>query len=140
MTIAEKLLEDPVLGVGGPKSPRAPLSLAKSIPWTKHHSPPAIAISSPEDFLEAHSSLQPLVEEAKDRLLSAFGDSTKVTLKLFRDPDDPAPAPELFVVANVLMEPADAIAAMEKVELDWWFDQLDRSDGLVHITFKHRAE
>lgn len=115
-------------------------SFGESFPWPKWHDLSPIAISSPEDFLEVHSSLQPLVEEAKDRLLSAFGDSTKVTLKLSRDPDDPAPAPELFVVANVLMEPADAIAAMEKVELDWWFDQLDRSDGLVHITFKHRAE
>lgn len=140
MTIAARLLEDPILGLGGTKSPRAPLFPAKSVPWLKRQAPSLITISSPEDFLAVHPSLRALVDDARVRLLSAFGNSTVVTLKLFRDPDDPAPAPELFVVANVLMEPADAIAAMEKFELDWWFDQLDRSEGLVHITFKHRAE
>lgn len=115
---------------------RPQFSVYHGVDWRRRPSPGTI--DSPEAFLRSYPHLAPLVEECKERLTEAFGTSTRVFLGLLSDTEDVS-SPELIITASTLLDPDAAIAAMETLEDQWWFDQFERSEGRVHVAFQHRA-
>lgn len=81
-----------------------------------------------------------LIEEAKQKLQDAFGSTAEIYTKLSIDPSEPKAAPITFVVARVSMSTAQSSAIMDRLDEEWWLDQLDRAEGKVNITFEHRAD
>ncbi len=79
-----------------------------------------------------------LIEEARIRLNQAFGPSAEIAVKTSVDPNEPEGTPITFVVARIDMEPAEAGAILDRLDDDWWLDQLPRAEGRVNISYEHR--
>lgn len=88
--------------------------------------------------LSLHHEL--LIKEARQRLQDAFGPDAEIYTKLSIDPSEPKAAPITFVVARVRMSATQSSAIMDRLDEEWWLDQLDRAEGKVNITFEHRAD
>ena len=80
---------------------------------------------------------QALVEEARQRLSAAFGAAAVIRVHRSNDPAEPEAAPITFVTATVKMEPDQAMAIMDRLDDEWWLDQLPRAEGRVNISFEH---
>lgn len=102
---------------------------------------PSLSLEMP---LRVDAGLSPrhelLIEEAKQKLQDAFGPTAEIYTKLSIDPSEPKAAPITFVVARVSMSTAQSSAIMDRLDEEWWLDQLDRAEGKVNITFEHRAD
>lgn len=97
-------------------------ALKRARHWSAAY-PPALTVA---DF--PRLPLDGLVEEAKVRLAGAFPGAEIVT----RQEDG-----LLWVVARVRGMKAKAlIRAMDKLDNDWWLDQMERAGGRMQITFE----
>ena len=83
-------------------------------------------------FLQAHLSLIDVILEARFHVLGVFGPDTEVELEVFSDPEVEGQE-QLF--ANILTSlPVDeALGGLEKLDMEWFLDQLDRVDGQFNL-------
>jgi hypothetical protein len=83
-------------------------------------------------FLQAHLSLIDFILEARFYVSEVFGPDTEVELEVFSDPEVEGQE-QLF--ANILTSlPVDeALGGLEKLDVEWFLDQLDRVDGRFNL-------
>lgn len=98
------------------------------------------AVKEPEhvaSFLEAYPFLVPLLIEARPILARYFPD-TPVVLELVDEPDaedeeDGAELTDLFATVQSRLPPEEAMRRLDRLDQDWWYANLRRGDGRLHI-------
>lgn len=92
-----------------------------------------------EEFMRREAHLANLVERAEQKLEEAFGLGTTVERELFFSQDESECQPMLYLVAKVRLPSKEARRRMDRLDEDWWFEQLPLTEGKVQIAFEHRA-
>ena len=88
-------------------------------------------------FLLAHSQLVEVLLEAYPYLEEHFGPDPKVTLEVVNDPEA-VTRKQLFAYIVTSLPPAKALARLDKLDEEWFLDQLDRVDGLLNFNLEGR--
>lgn len=88
------------------------------------------------EFLQAHPSLVPLLEEAHGKIAEFFG-SFEIVLEVVTDPeaiDDH----ELFAFIRTTLPPDEALSKLNRLDQEWWLDAADRAEGklCIHVEFE----
>lgn len=84
-----------------------------------------------------YSALVQLLSEVNRRLPEYFEPGAFLTTERLYDPDSTS-AP-LFVVVHTRMEPAAALAALERFDQEWWLDQAGMTAGLIEVSIAYEA-
>jgi hypothetical protein len=83
-------------------------------------------------FLEEHDHLLPILEEAKEKIISVFGDEIKISLELHHDPEEAWD--ELFIVIKSSHSPKEAIELEKKLAKDWFISRIRDTKGDLNIS------
>jgi hypothetical protein len=87
-------------------------------------------------FLKGHQYLEPILEEAADRIDDYFPGSPLV-LEVVNDPESTEDRQlVLFIVTD--LGPAQAMERLDRFDEDWWVDALDKAQGKLCITLEFR--
>ncbi len=85
-----------------------------------------------EKFLEKHKYLYPILKEAKERIISIFGDKVKICLELHHDPEEGWD--ELFIVIKSPYNTEEAIRLENRLAKEWFLDKIKDTRGKLNIT------
>jgi hypothetical protein len=84
-------------------------------------------------FLENHTYLVPLLQEAPDIIRRYFGD-VSCNYHLFTNPEDSSATTKLVLSIHPQMEPTAAYAAYRQFQRVWWTTILPQARGALIIT------
>lgn len=89
-------------------------------------------------FIEEHTFLLELVEEAYTKIATCFGANVPVFLEVMADPESTQDDLELVAFVQSHMSVEDSLKALERFDEEWWLDTMPRAKGLfaVHLEFK----
>jgi len=82
-------------------------------------------------FLRSHEYLRPLLKEAKQQIISVFGENVKICLELHHDPEEGWE--ELFIVIKSAHSPEEAIKLENKLAEEWFLDRMKAARGKLNI-------
>jgi hypothetical protein len=83
-------------------------------------------------FLEEHEHLFPILEEAKEKIISVFGDVVKIFLELHHDPEEAWD--ELFVVIKSPYDTQKAIELENRLAKEWFLSRMKETKGDLNIS------
>jgi len=83
-------------------------------------------------FLHSYPELLEVLLEAHIHLRRCFGSDLQVILEVVSDPEVEG-LEELFAYIHTRLPVAEAMAQLDKLDEEWFLDQLDRVDG--HLNF-----
>src|SRR5205807_7998637 len=86
-------------------------------------------------FLRDNLFLQDLLAEASQKIRDYFGSDAKLTLEMFRDPEDPVAA-ELLVRIRTSLMPSVARPRLHSLDDEWWLDASLRSHCKMNIVLE----
>lgn len=85
-----------------------------------------------ENYLIQHSSLLPVLQEAKEQILSVFGENIKISLELHHDPEEGWD--ELFLVIRSPYSAEEALQLEKRLAEEWFLDRMESIQGRLNIT------
>jgi hypothetical protein len=85
-----------------------------------------------EKFLAKHKHLFPILREAKEQIVSVFGEGVKNRLELHRDPEEGWE--ELFIVIKSKHSAEEAIRLENRFAEEWFLDRMKDTRGRLNIT------
>lgn len=85
-----------------------------------------------KSFLRKNLYLVPILKEARGRILSVFGEGTKVFLELHLDPQEDFE--ELFVVIKSHYDAREAQRRLNLLGHEWFLKILEKTRGKLNIT------
>ncbi|MFQ5857433.1 MAG: hypothetical protein ACE5LU_17645 [Anaerolineae bacterium] len=88
-------------------------------------------------FLLAHLHLVEVLLEAYPHLEKHFGPDPEVTLEVVNDPEA-VTRKQVFAYIVTSFPPAKALTRLDKLDEEWFLDQLDRVDGLLNFNLESR--
>lgn len=86
-------------------------------------------------FLHAYPQLVEVLLEAHGYLQKYFGPEPQVTLKVVSDPEGEG-VEELFAYILTPLPVDEALARLDKLDEEWFLDQLDRVDGRFNFNLE----
>jgi hypothetical protein len=86
-------------------------------------------------FLRAYPQLSEILLEARVYLQKYFGPDPQVTLKVVSDPEVEG-VEELFAYILTSLPVDDALARLDKLDEEWFLDQLDRVGGRFNFNLE----
>ena len=86
-------------------------------------------------FLRAHPQLLEVLLEAYIHLQRYFGSKPQVTLEVVSDPEVEG-LEELFAYILTDLPVDEAMARLDKLDQEWFLDQLDRVDGRLNFNLE----
>lgn len=92
--------------------------------------------ASVESFLSRHASLLSLLREAHHQIKSVFGFDTDIALEVFTDPDSDDGS-QLFALILTALPVNEALAQLERLDQNWWFDAAPRAAGLLNLDVEY---
>ena len=84
------------------------------------------------EFLEDHPFLVALLFDAHPQIVKHFGPRPDAVLEVVADPEAMADR-ELFVLVRTDLPPDDALCRLERLDMDWWLDAMDRAHASLCI-------
>lgn len=83
-------------------------------------------------FLQEHDFLQPILLEAKDRIIAIFGSDVKLCLELEHDPEEGWD--ELFIVIKSKCSAEEAVRLEKRLMDEWFLDRMKETNGKLNVT------
>ena len=83
-------------------------------------------------FLQEHDFLQPILLEAKDRIIPIFGSDVKLCLELEHDPEEGWD--ELFIVIKSKCSAEEAVRLEKRLMDEWFLDRMMHTEGKLNVT------
>ncbi len=83
-------------------------------------------------FLQEHDFLQPILLEAKDRIIPIFGSDVKLCLEPEHDPEEGWD--ELFIVIRSKCSAEKAIRLEKRLMDEWFLDRMMHTKGKLNVT------
>jgi len=88
-------------------------------------------------FLVTHPDLVEVLFEARSYLEALFGSDLEVILEVVTDPDAEG-LKQLFAYIHTSLPIDDALERLDRLDEEWFLDQLDRVDGLCNFNLEIR--
>ncbi len=85
-----------------------------------------------EQFLNEHSYLLPLLDDARSHIARYFPHAPR-TLELSTDPEAGTSDEQLVVHIGIDTSPADALTQLRQFDLDWWLNRVEQAKGKMII-------
>lgn len=84
------------------------------------------------NFFITHKELLDILLEAPKWIKKIFGDSVKVHLRVYFDPEEDYE--ELFIVIKTSLSPEGALNLLNILDEEWFIEVVDRTGGYLNIT------
>ena len=85
-----------------------------------------------QKFLEEENYLYPILEEAKDRIISVFGENVKIFLDLYHDTEENWD--ELFIIIKSSYSAEEAVKLENRLAEEWFLGRMKETRGKLNIT------
>lgn len=85
-----------------------------------------------KDFIENHEHLIPILNEAKEHVISVFGDCVRIFLELYYDIEEGWE--KIFVVIKSPYDPKKAVELEIKLLREWFVHQIRDTNGDLGIS------
>lgn len=89
------------------------------------------------EFLDTHPLLVPLLVEAYSRIGDYFGPQPQVILEVVTDPEAMDDR-QLVAFIRTDLHPAEALARLDRLDKDWWFEASHRSLGKLCLHLEYQ--
>jgi hypothetical protein len=83
-------------------------------------------------FIEERDYLFPVLIEAKDQIISVFGDKIKICLDLHHDPEEAWD--ELFIVIKSSYSPKEAVELENRLAENWFLSRMKDTKGDLNFS------
>lgn len=83
-------------------------------------------------FLSKNRFLIPLLEEIPNKIYEYYGNDQEISLELLYEPDFPLSS-KLWVTVLTKKSAEDARSIMDKIDNDWWLENIDRANCKLNI-------
>ncbi|MEW6376635.1 MAG: ADP-ribosylglycohydrolase family protein [Thermodesulfobacteriota bacterium] len=84
-----------------------------------------------EGFLERYKYLYPILKEAKEHIISIFGEDVKISLELHHDPQENWD--ELFVIIRSTFTSEEAVRLENRLAEEWFLTRMKETKGRLNI-------
>lgn len=87
-------------------------------------------------FLRNNFFLVGLLSDAAEKIREYFGPDNPIALKVVKEPDATDDR-RLFVFIPTKLSPREALARLDELDRDWWFNVLSRARGKLSIDVEY---
>jgi hypothetical protein len=87
-------------------------------------------------FLRDHPELGPFLRETAANVRDSFGQQTALALETFQEPEAARAPVELFLLVKTSLDVPEARERMDRFGDEWWLDNMNRCDGLLHVALE----
>lgn len=85
-----------------------------------------------KNFLSKNRFLISLLEEIPNKVYQYYGNTQKISLEVFYEPDFPQSS-ELWVSVLTELSAEEARSIMDRLDEDWWLENIDRANCKLNI-------
>jgi len=83
-------------------------------------------------FLEVHEHLFPILEEAKEKIISVFGSAIRINLELFHDVEEGWE--QLYVIIKSSYNVQKIVELENRLVEEWFLDKMKDTQGYLNIS------
>jgi len=85
---------------------------------------------TPEEMVQQHPYLHPLIEAGKIHARRVFGTDTLFTYEVYTDPDVGGDE-QLYVMMQTSRDVNEALALLRTFDETWWLDAMPAANGML---------